>query len=227
MTLAAITGGSMDDPIAAYARVLAIPAALALDPFALPFTAGLALKLGWLNDPLLAQPPFDLLQRWDVIMIFGGVYLLHVAADKIPPVAHLFDALGVVAKPVIGGLAAFYVARGLEGESGAPHSFAYGLGGFGAIAAFVIHGMRAKVRTTASMTTAGAAHPFISAAENVWAVIFSGLVLWAPLAAAISGLVLAVGTWLFIFLALKVTKSVTRFAGGLAGRALSATRGPV
>lgn len=216
----------MDDPIAAYARVAAIPAALALDPFALPLMAALAAKFGLLNDPLLAQPPFDLLQRWDVILILGGVYLLHVAADKIPPMAHLFDALGVVAKPAIGGLAAYYAARGLEGASGAPGLLAYGAGGFGAVAAFIIHGMRVKVRTTASMTTAGAVHPFVSAAENVWAAIFSGLVLWAPLVAAISGLVLAVGTWLFIFLALKATKGVARFAGGLAERALSATRGP-
>lgn len=215
----------MDDPLSAYARVLAIPAALALDPFALPLIAALAVKLGLLHDPLLAAPPFDLLQRWDVILILGGLYVLHVAADKIPPVGHLFDGLGLVLKPAICALAVFYAARGLEGPAGAPAAVSYGLAAFGGLAGFVIQGMRAKVRTAASLTTGGAAHPFVSAGENVWAAIFAGLVLWAPMIAVAAGLVLAAGTSLFIFLTLAMTKSLTRLAGDLAERALGARGG--
>jgi hypothetical protein len=138
------------------------------------FAVGLAGRLGVV--PLSAG--WSWLAESPALWIFGAAVLIELAADKIPLVDHVLDAVQVLVKPLAGALV---MATALADTTPLQATVLAILAG-GAIAGGV-HLVKAKLRLLATAFTAGTANPLLSAAEDLSAATAAVLALIAPLLA--------------------------------------------
>ncbi|MFB0632361.1 DUF4126 domain-containing protein [Streptomyces sp. AB3(2024)] len=167
------------------------------------------------------------LQRTDVLIVAGVLFLCEVVADKIPYVDSLWDTVHTVIRPLSGAV----VGALLAGQSGSLTDIAAGaIGGSTALAShFVKAGTRMAVNTSPE--------PFsniaVSIAEDLGVaglVTFAVFNPWA--AAAVTAVLLALGLALVVYLWSRIRRFRRRRAGRreekrLAAEARAATGTPL
>ena len=207
------------------ARLLAIPLALVLDPFAVLLVLGLALRMGWINDPILTRPELAGFASPAFITITGVLYVLHALADKIPPIGHLFDAIGIVAKPLAGAFVGLFLANKLD-HGTTIHWIAMAVVLFGGIpAAASLQLARTKVRLAASAGSVGTLHPIASTAENFVALPVSALAVLRPeLALALIALIVVPLLWIALRVIRAMARRAKRIGRGVKSTTLKALR---
>jgi hypothetical protein len=200
----------MDANSAAFAAMLfSMPVAFVVDPLAPPLVFGLCLRAHLVHDPVLLGPAFVGFASPEFILIAAVLYAGHALADKVPPIAHLMDIIGLAVKPIAVALIGFFVAAKIDAGS-ALHwiTLAAVLAG-GVPATAALQALRTKVRLAASVGTLGAALPVISGVENVAGLTLASLAFLRPELAL--ALIVIIGLPL-VWLAWKLTRAAARGA---------------
>ena len=135
------------------------------------------------------------LERTDVLVVAGVLFLVEAVADKIPYVDTAWDAVHTVIRPIAGGVVAALIA----GQDGSlPQLAAAAVGGTTALAS---HLVKAGVRMGVNTSPEPASNIIVSLAEDLGVSGIIVLALFHPLPAAIIAavaLVLGVITVIFI-----------------------------
>jgi hypothetical protein len=115
--------------------------------------------------------------------------VFEVVGDKIPAVDHFLDAIGTVARPVVGAFAAASVWNGDPATAA--------LAGLivGAPTALGFHAAKASTRAASSTTTMGVGNPILSTLEDIAAFIMTLAALLAPVLVPLLLLVFALVLW--------------------------------
>ncbi|MEU9004706.1 DUF4126 domain-containing protein [Streptomyces sp. NPDC048551] len=166
------------------------------------------------------------LQRPDVLIVAGVLFLCEAGADKIPYVDSLWDSVHTVIRPVAGGV----VGALLAGQSGSLSDLAAGaIGGSTALAShFVKAGTRMAINTSPE--------PFsniaVSTAEDLGVAGIITFAMFNPQAAAIiAAVLLAIGLAMVVYLWSRIRRFRRRRAQRreekrLAGDARTGTGAP-
>lgn len=101
--------------------------------------------------------------------------IFEIAADKIPVMDHVLDAVGTVARPAAGALAAASVFSGADPTTAAVLGLI-----IGAPVAFGFHAAKAGTRAASTTTTFGFANPVLSILEDVAAFFLTLIALIFP-----------------------------------------------
>jgi Domain of unknown function (DUF4126) len=198
------------------ARLFLLPVALTVDPFALVLVFGSCLHLGWISDPVLAGPAFAGFGNPVFLFVAAVLYVLHTLADKIPPVGHLFDGLGVLVKPIAAALIGFWLAHKLSAESSLPW-YALSVVVLGGVpATYALQITKTKTRAGLSAATLGFLHPVVSGFETIAGLILSLAFVLHPLA----GLLLAIAVllpigWLILVIGKVLRRGLRKIRGQL------------
>ncbi|WP_188827807.1 DUF4126 domain-containing protein [Nocardia camponoti] len=153
-----------------------------INAYAVVFLLGLFGRVGFTD----AVPPG--LQRTDVLIAAGVLFLIEAFADKIPYLDSFWDALHTVVRPASGAV----VAGLLAGQSDSlPTMFAAAVGGTTALLSHLVKaGTRMAINTSPEPITNIA----MSTAEDLGVGAILGLAMVAPvLAASIAGIALLIG----------------------------------
>ncbi|MFI6150171.1 DUF4126 domain-containing protein [Streptomyces sp. NPDC051109] len=147
------------------------------------------------------------LQRTDVLIVAGVLFLCEAVADKIPYVDSVWDAVHTVIRPLAGAV----VGALLAGQSGSLSDLAAGaIGGSTALAShFVKAGTRMAVNTSPE--------PFsniaLSTAEDLGVAAIVTFAMFNPQAAAvIAAVLLAAGLAILVFLWSRIRRFLRRRA---------------
>ncbi|MFD7626282.1 DUF4126 domain-containing protein [Streptomyces sp. NPDC059851] len=147
------------------------------------------------------------LQRTDVLVVAGVLFLCEAVADKIPYVDSLWDAVHTVIRPVAGAV----VGALLAGQSGSLPDLAAGaIGGSTALAS---HAVKAGTRMAVNTSPEPVTNIAVSTAEDLGVACIVTLALFHPLAAAvIAAVLLAAGLALLVFLWARIRRFLRRRA---------------
>jgi hypothetical protein len=110
-----------------------------------------------------------------VLIAMGVMYVIEFVADKFPAVDHAWDAVHTFIRPLAGGLVALASAN-----PEMPKAIIISAAILGGSAALSSHMVKAGVRLGSTATTGGAANPFLSIIEDIFAVIQSLLSIFLP-----------------------------------------------
>jgi hypothetical protein len=135
--------------------------------------AGGAARMGWLE---LGQS-FEFLSSTRALVLFGVASVVEIAADKVPALDHVLDALSTVLRPAAGSLLAASVLWPVHDPLTA---LALGVA-VGAPVALVPHAAKSIARAASTTFTAGLANPLISLAEDGLVVVLFVLAVLVPL----------------------------------------------
>ena len=161
-------------------RLLGLPIAFALDPFAPVLVFGLALRAGLINDPYLLQPALAGFAGDGFLTLTLVLYVAHVVGDKIPPIAHTLDVIYLVLKPLAAAFVGFWMVSAVDSD-GSLHVVALAVAVLGSITLTTgVHATRSTLRLAASAKSLGLLVPLISTIENFAAAVFAGLVIIRP-----------------------------------------------
>jgi Domain of unknown function (DUF4126) len=153
----------------------------------------------------------DVLGRWDILAIAGFMYAMEFVADKIPYVDSTWDAVSTLIRPTAGAIIGALLAGNVPEDTSLDQIALASVGGGTALLSHLTKsGIRLAVNTSPEpFTNIG-----ISLLEDV-AVL--GLVAFAiqhpRTAAAIAGVLLAVGLVLLFFIARLVRRGWRRWKG--------------
>ncbi|WP_327323041.1 DUF4126 domain-containing protein [Streptomyces sp. NBC_01210] len=147
------------------------------------------------------------LQRTDVLIIAGVLFLCEAVADKIPYVDSIWDTVHTVLRPVAGAV----VAALLAGENGSlPELAAAAVGGSTAL---MSHLVKAGTRMAVNTSPEPFSNIAVSMAEDLGVAGIITFALFHPLAAAlIAGTLLLLGIVVLAFLATKIRRFLRRRA---------------
>jgi hypothetical protein len=168
---------------------IALAACAGLRAFLPLFALGLAGRL----ELVPLSEAYAWLASWPALTVFGVAVVVELAADKIPVVDHVLDAVQAFVKPCAGAL----VSATLVADFG-PLGLTVGSMLAGGLTSGVVHLTKAKLRWVSTATTAGTANPLLSIAEDAGALAGTVLSLLAPLLLLLllgTGLVLAWILW--------------------------------
>jgi hypothetical protein len=157
---------------------LALSASCGLRAFLPLLVAGLSARLGY--TPLADS--FTWLQETPALVALGVAVLVELAADKVPALDHALDVIQSPVRVVAGGVA---IAAVLAPCPTWAHVL---MGMVGGSAALSVHLTKAAVRVGSSATTAGAANPFVSLAEDALCLVASVLSVLLTACAAVFAL---------------------------------------
>jgi hypothetical protein len=165
-----------------------------LQAFGLSTASGLNAYVPLLTVGLLARytdlihlnPPYDLLTHPLVLGLLAVLALLDFVADKVPVVDHAVHVAGLVVHPIAGAI--LFLAA--SGDAGTVHPVL--AAACGVVLAGGTHTARMAARPVATATTAGAANPVVSFAEDVVSLLLSVLAVLIPVLAFLLILLLAV-----------------------------------
>jgi uncharacterized membrane protein len=160
--------------------------------------AGIFARLGLFE----LVPPFDLLSNWLVITALLALAVVESVLDKVPALDSVLDVVQTPVRIVAGALL-FSAALGAGLDVGAIPELAAGGGIAGAVA-----GSKALLRPPANAASAGVSAPFLSAFEDVVAIVGGVLAVLVPLVPLV-----LVAFLLFFFY--RVRKRRGRKFGGL------------
>ncbi|EST21786.1 DUF4126 domain-containing protein [Streptomyces niveus] len=168
------------------------------------------------------------LQRTDVLVVVGVLFVCEAVADKIPYVDSIWDTAHTVIRPVSGAV----VAALLAGQSGSLPEIAAESGSLPEIAAGAVGGSTALmshlVKAGTRMAVNTSPEPFsniaVSTAEDLGVAGIITFAIFHPLAAAIvAGGLLLLGIVIIVFLAAKIRNFRRRKAERRARRRVAAT----
>jgi hypothetical protein len=170
-----------------------------INAYAVVFLLGVMGRTGATGDVPLS------LQRTDVLVVAGLLFLCEAVADKVPYVDSVWDVVHTVIRPVAGGV----VAALLAGHAGSlPQAAAGAIGG---TTALVSHLVKAGVRMAVNTSPEPASNIVLSVAEDLAVAALVVLALFHPWAAAfLAAALLAAGTATVIFLLSRVRRFLRR-----------------
>lgn len=165
------------------------------------------LLLGLFGATGFADDVPDALQRPDVLVVAGVLFLCEVAADKIPYVDSAWDAAHTVVRPVAGAV----VAALLAGESGSLPELA--AGALGGTTALISHLVKAGTRMAVNTSPEPFSNIGVSIVEDLGVAGVITFAVFHPVAAAVvAGTLLVLGVVLVLFLASRVRRFLRRRA---------------
>ncbi|MEV0779410.1 DUF4126 domain-containing protein [Streptomyces sp. NPDC050428] len=162
------------------------------------------------------------LQRTDVLVVAGVLFVCEAVADKIPYVDSIWDSVHTVIRPVSGAV----VAALLAGQSGSLPEIA--AGAVGGATALMSHLVKAGTRMAVNSSPEPFSNVAVSTAEDFGVAGIITFAIFHPLAAAIiaGGLLLA-GIVIVIFLASKIRRFWRRRAERRARRRMATAWPPL
>ncbi|MGW1492875.1 DUF4126 domain-containing protein [Streptomyces sp. NPDC002402] len=141
------------------------------------------------------------LQRTDVLIVAGVLFLCDAVADKIPYVDSIWDSVHTVVRPVAGAV----VAALLAGESGSLPELA--AGAVGGSTALMSHLVKAGSRMAINTSPEPFSNIAVSTAEDLGVAGIITFAIFHPVAAAvIAGTLLALGMVTVVFLASRIRR---------------------
>jgi hypothetical protein len=149
----------------------------------------------------------ETLQRTDVLIVAGVLFLCEAVADKIPYFDSIWDAVHTVVRPVSGAV----VAALLAGQSGSlPEVAAAAVGGSTAL---LSHLVKAGTRMAVNTSPEPFSNIGVSLAEDLGVAAIISFAVFNPVAAAvIAGALLVLGIVTVIFLATRIRNFLRRRA---------------
>ncbi|MEV7864840.1 DUF4126 domain-containing protein [Streptomyces sp. NPDC088124] len=145
------------------------------------------------------------LQRTDVLIVVGALFLCEAVADKIPYVDTVWDSVHTVVRPLAGAV----VGALLAGESGSLPELA--AGAVGGSTALVSHLVKAGTRMAINTSPEPVSNVLMSTAEDLGVAGIVVFALFHPVAAAvIAGILLAAGIATVFFLATRIRRFLRR-----------------
>ncbi|MEV5862848.1 DUF4126 domain-containing protein [Streptomyces sp. NPDC052071] len=175
------------------------------------------LLLGLFGATGLTDEVPESLQRTDVLVTAGVLFLSEAVADKIPYVDSAWDAAHTVIRPVAGAV----VAALLAGGSGSLPELA--AGAVGGSTALMSHLVKAGTRMAVNTSPEPFSNVGVSVAEDLGVAGILTFAVFNPVAAAvIAGVLLLLGLVTLLFLASRIRRFLRRRAqrreeGRLAG----------
>uniref|UniRef100_A0AAU3H2Y8 DUF4126 domain-containing protein n=1 Tax=Streptomyces sp. NBC_01401 TaxID=2903854 RepID=A0AAU3H2Y8_9ACTN len=167
------------------------------------------LLLGLFGATGLTDEVPDSLQRTDVLVVAGVLFVCEAVADKIPYVDSAWDAAHTVIRPVAGAV----VAALLAGDSGSLPQLA--AGAVGGSTALLSHLVKAGTRMAVNTSPEPFSNIGVSVAEDFGV---AGIIVFAvfhPVAAAvIAAVLLLLGLATVLFLASRIRRFLRRRARG-------------
>ncbi|KUO03833.1 DUF4126 domain-containing protein [Streptomyces caeruleatus] len=176
------------------------------------------LLLGVFGATGLSDEVPEALQRPDVLIAAGVLFLCEAVADKIPYVDSAWDSVHTVVRPVAGAV----VAALLAGQSGSlPELVAGAVGGSTAL---VSHLVKAGTRMAVNTSPEPFSNIVVSIAEDLGVGALITLAIFYPVAAAvIAGTLLLAGLLLLLFLVSRIRRFLRRRAERRAEKRLGQT----
>ncbi|MFD4701702.1 DUF4126 domain-containing protein [Streptomyces niveus] len=158
------------------------------------------------------------LQRTDVLVVVGVLFVCEAVADKIPYVDSIWDTAHTVIRPLSGAV----VAALLAGQSGSLPEIA--AGAVGGSTALMSHLVKAGTRMAVNTSPEPFSNIAVSTAEDLGVAGIITFAIFHPLAAAIvAGSLLLLGIVVIVFLAAKIRNFRRRKAERRARRRGAAT----
>ncbi|MET9664118.1 DUF4126 domain-containing protein [Streptomyces sp. NPDC006475] len=158
------------------------------------------------------------LQRTDVLVVAGVLFLCEAVADKIPYVDSIWDAVHTVIRPVAGAV----VAALLAGESGSLPEIA--AGAIGGSTALMSHLVKSGTRMAINTSPEPFSNVAMSVAEDLGVAGIITFAVFNPVAAAIiAAALLVLGIVVVVFLASRIRRFLRRRAQRREEKRLAAT----
>ncbi|MGW6734533.1 DUF4126 domain-containing protein [Streptomyces sp. NPDC055013] len=165
------------------------------------------LLLGVFGATGLSDEVPEALQRPDVLIAAGVLFLCEAVADKIPYVDSAWDSVHTVIRPLAGAV----VAALLAGQSGSLPELA--AGAVGGSTALVSHLVKAGTRMAVNTSPEPFSNIVVSIAEDLGVGALITLAIFYPVAAAvIAGVLLLGGLLLLLFLVSRIRRFLRRRA---------------
>jgi hypothetical protein len=163
----------------------------------------------------------DGLQRTDVLLVAGALYVCEAVADKIPYVDTVWDAVHTVVRPAAGAV----VAALLAGQDGSvPQLAAAALGG---TTALLSHMVKAGTRLAVNTSPEPASNIVLSLLEDMGVAALVAFALFHPVVAAvIAGTLLALGIATVVLLFKRIRRAWRRRQERRAARGGKGTPAP-
>ncbi|MEU9973259.1 DUF4126 domain-containing protein [Streptomyces sp. NPDC051014] len=160
------------------------------------------------------------LQRPEVLIVAGVLFLCESVADKIPYVDSVWDSVHTVVRPVAGA----WVGALLAGQSGSLSDVAAGL--IGGSTALASHTVKAGTRMAVNTSPEPFSNIVLSFAEDLGVGAIVSFAMFHPLAAAIvAAVLLATGLIVLLFLISRIRRFRRRRAQRREERRLAAQGG--
>ncbi|MFJ8789712.1 DUF4126 domain-containing protein [Streptomyces sp. NPDC102462] len=181
------------------------------------------LLLGLFGATGVSEDVPQTLQRPEVLIAAGALFLCEAVADKIPYVDSVWDAVHTVVRPLAGA----WVGALLAGQSGSLPDVAAGL--LGGSTALASHAVKAGTRMAVNASPEPFSNMILSTAEDVGVGAVVSFAVFHPKAAAIvAAALLAAGVAALCFLVSRIRRFLRRRARRRAERrpAVGAARPP-
>lgn len=163
----------------------------------------------------------DALQRPDVLIVAGVLFLCEAVADKIPYVDSVWDTVHTVIRPVAGAV----VGALLAGQSGSLPDLA--AGAIGGSTALTSHLVKAGTRMAVNTSPEPFSNIALSTAEDLGVAGIMSFAIFHPVAAAvIAGTLLVLGVVILVFLWSRIRRFRRRRAQRREEKRLAAAREP-
>jgi Domain of unknown function (DUF4126) len=130
---------------------------------------------------------FHGLSTWPILVLLAVLLVIDLVGDKVPAVDHIFHMVGMVIHPIAGALA-FASTTGAVQHVNPTLALV-----LGAVTSGTLHVARSSVRPVSTLTTAGMATPFISAAEDLSSGVLTALAFLLPILAVLAVVLVAYG----------------------------------
>ncbi|GAA4923181.1 DUF4126 domain-containing protein [Streptomyces coeruleoprunus] len=165
------------------------------------------LLLGIFGATGVADDVPEALQRPDVLIAAGVLFLIEAVADKIPYVDTVWDAVHTVVRPLSGAV----VAALLAGQSGSLSEVA--AGAIGGSTALVSHLVKAGTRMAVNTSPEPLSNIVVSIAEDLGVAGIITFAVFNPVAAAIiAGTLLVLGVLVVVLLVGRIRRFLRRRA---------------
>ncbi|MGW2561242.1 DUF4126 domain-containing protein [Streptomyces sp. NPDC001514] len=178
------------------------------------------LLLGLFGATGISDEVPESLQRTDVLVAAGVLFLCETVADKIPYVDSAWDSVHTVIRPVAGAV----VAALLAGESGSLPELA--AGAVGGSTALMSHLVKAGTRMAINTSPEPFSNIAMSTTEDLGVAAVITFAMFHPLAAAIiAATLLVLGIVTVVFLASRIRRFLRRRAQRREEKRLAAAQG--
>jgi hypothetical protein len=153
----------------------------------------------------------DVLGRWDVLTIAGILYAMEFVADKIPYVDSTWDVISTLIRPTAGAVIGALLAGNVTADQSLDEIVLASVGG---VTALLSHLVKGGVRLAVNSSPEPVTNIGISLLEDVVVFGVVAVAIQHPrLAAAVAGLLLAIGLVLLFFIARLVRRGWRRWKG--------------
>ncbi|GGV25852.1 membrane protein [Kitasatospora herbaricolor] len=186
-----------------------------INAYAVVLLLGLFGRFGW------ADSVPAVLERPDVLIAAGALFLVEAVADKVPYLDSAWDAVHTVIRPVAGATVAALLASHDPGGLGTVAA-----GAMGGTTALLSHTVKASLRMAVNTSPEPASNIGVSLAEDISVAGLVTLAIFHPwIAASIASVLLVAGAVLVWFAFTRIRRFLARRRDRKAARA--ARRGPL